>query len=131
MSAVKVWLVEYDVVNQRLLQEQLSRAGCHVDVAGDSRNAWNALSNNDIWFDSSREVKHSDIILMDWEKLVMDGLTATREIRSMEELGKSNQRCEKLRYHRECKRRADSECNGTWRCEFIISFLIQLRQETV
>lgn len=77
MSAAKVWLVEYDAVNQRLLQIQLSRAGCHVDVVGDSRNAWNALSNNDIWFDSSRGVKHSDIILMDWEKLVMDGLTAT------------------------------------------------------
>jgi CheY-like chemotaxis protein len=88
LSTVNVLLVEDDLVNQKLLHKQLSRAGCHVDVASDGREALNALSNSNNWFDASQDAKHLDIILMDWEMPVMDGLTATREIRSMEKTGK-------------------------------------------
>ena len=88
LNAINVLLVDDDIVNQKILRKQLSHAGCHVDVADNGREALKILSNSDIWYESGANAKHLDIILMDWEMPVMDGLAATREIRSMEKVGK-------------------------------------------
>ena len=88
LNAVNVLLVEDDVVNQKILRKQLSHAGCHVDVANNGMEALKILSNSDIWYEAGAAAKHLDIVLMDWEMPVMDGLAATREIRSMEKVGK-------------------------------------------
>jgi CheY-like chemotaxis protein len=88
LGKIHVLLVEDNLVNQKILLKQLSDAGCHVNVANNGVEAVKFLSNSDIWYEPVPECKHLDIILMDWEMPVMDGLTCSREIRCLHEEGK-------------------------------------------
>jgi PAS domain S-box-containing protein len=72
-----VLLVEDNVINQQVLVRQLKKAGCFVDVANHGMEALGIL-----------ESKGFDVILMDMEMPVMDGLATMREIRKRQREGK-------------------------------------------
>lgn len=67
-----VLLVEDNLINQQVLVKQLKKAGCFVDVANHGLEALSVLET---------KPKSFDVVLMDMEMPVMDGLTAIREIR--------------------------------------------------
>jgi len=88
--AYNVVLVEDNLVNQRVMQRQLERIGCRVLVCNHGVEALEALRASRIHMDTiptSPDTYDVDVILMDVEMPVMDGLTATREIRNMRTQG--------------------------------------------
>ena len=68
-----VLLVEDNIINQQVLGKQLKKAGCHVAVANHGLEALESL-----------EKETFDIVLMDLEMPVLDGLGAMRRIRQKE-----------------------------------------------
>ncbi|KAL5120426.1 hypothetical protein ACEQ8H_001716 [Pleosporales sp. CAS-2024a] len=72
----RVLLVEDNIINQQVLGKQLRKAGCTVNVANHGLEALKVL-----------EQESFDIVLMDLEMPVMDGLAATSKIREREMAG--------------------------------------------
>jgi PAS domain S-box-containing protein len=75
IKGARILLVEDNELNQEVAIELLTDAGFVVDLAG----------NGQIALDSARVIDY-DIVLMDMQMPVMDGVTATREIRKEERL---------------------------------------------
>ncbi|KAF2759413.1 hypothetical protein EJ05DRAFT_451688 [Pseudovirgaria hyperparasitica] len=73
---LRVLLVEDNLINQQVLSKQLRRSGFIVDVANHGLEALEVLEKSTF-----------DVVLMDSEMPVMDGLTATRAIRKKEREG--------------------------------------------
>jgi two-component system, sensor histidine kinase and response regulator len=71
-----VLLVEDNFVNQKVAVRFLERLGCTVEVAGNGAEGVAACQQ-----------RHFDIVLMDLQMPVMDGMTATRKIREWETTG--------------------------------------------
>jgi len=80
-----VLIVEDNIVNQKVLSKQLRSTGCIVNVANHGGEALQFLSTTP-FFSLSNSTK-LDIILMDLEMPVMDGLTCVKKIRELEAKG--------------------------------------------
>ncbi|KXS97045.1 hypothetical protein AC578_2865 [Pseudocercospora eumusae] len=89
-----ILLVEDNLVNQKILAKQLRKAKCTVTVANHGEEALKILESSDCWKSRSihAEASKIDVVLMDWEMPVMDGLTCTRKIRELENQGQINRR---------------------------------------
>ncbi len=72
-AELRVLLVEDNRVNQRVAKSMLRRLGCQVDLASDGEEAVAMQAKGDY-----------DVVLMDCQMPVVDGLTATRRIRENE-----------------------------------------------
>lgn len=70
---LQVLLVEDNIINQKVLEKQLKKAGCVVSVANHGLEALETL-----------EKQIFDVVLMDLEMPVLDGLAAMRRIREKE-----------------------------------------------
>ncbi|KAF2799727.1 hypothetical protein K505DRAFT_356319 [Melanomma pulvis-pyrius CBS 109.77] len=73
---LQVLLVEDNLINQQVLGKQLKKAGCIVEVANHGLEALNLLDQ-----------KSFDVVLMDLEMPVLNGIDAMREIRKREREG--------------------------------------------
>jgi len=74
-GSLSILVVEDNAINLRLITAALTRAGHHVDSAMDGSAAILKFSQD-----------RYDVILMDIMMPVMDGISATREIRKIESL---------------------------------------------
>jgi signal transduction histidine kinase/ActR/RegA family two-component response regulator len=70
MRALKLLLVEDNLVNQKVALAMLKRMGCQADVASDGLEGINKVKAHDY-----------DVVLMDWHMPEMNGLEATAVIR--------------------------------------------------
>lgn len=74
MRTLRILLAEDNVVNQHLAVRLLTKWGHDVTVCGNGREAVDAVANQTF-----------DVVLMDVQMPVLDGLAATREIRQREQ----------------------------------------------
>lgn len=98
LSKIHVLLVEDNVINQRVVLPQLKKAGCVVYIANHGVEALEIIRESDLWHENvdKKDTKHLDIILMDWEMPIMDGLACSREIRKLHKEGKVTRHVEIL-----------------------------------
>ena len=95
MQAVKlnVLIVEDNLVNQKVLRKQLEKFSWNISVAGNGQEALDWLKDSVYWQNEKEATEHEgskhqlDIILMDIEMPIMDGLTCARLIRDYEHQG--------------------------------------------
>lgn len=80
-----VLIVEDNLINQEVLRRQLRKEGCVTHVAGNGDEALKIITESGFAKEGGIGI---DIVLMDMEMPVMDGITATSKIREMERLGK-------------------------------------------
>ncbi|KAF2736533.1 hypothetical protein EJ04DRAFT_432740 [Polyplosphaeria fusca] len=85
---LKVLIVEDNLVNQRVLQRQLSNHGITTYVANHGEEALVHLKNSRYWKGHSPDAADIGVVLMDKEMPVMDGLQCTSRIREWEKEGR-------------------------------------------
>ena len=73
----RVLVAEDNIVNQQVTRRFLERLGCWVELADNGLRAVESCARSDL-----------DLVLMDVQMPIMDGLTATREIRRAERPGR-------------------------------------------
>ena len=86
-DALKILVVEDNLVNQKVLSKQLRNMGYIVHVANHGGECLDRLRDSTFWKGNGRDGLEISVILMDQEMPVMDGLTCTKEIRRLEEKG--------------------------------------------
>lgn len=90
-SALQDWhilIVEDNLVNQRILAQQLKKLGCTVLVANHGQEALDIIEQSKMYKGKEKTGKELTVVLMDLEMPIMDGLTAVRLIRHLEAEGK-------------------------------------------
>lgn len=83
-SPLKVLIVEDNLVNQKVLAKQLQKMGCIIHLANHGGEAIDHLARSRFWKGKEVSGIELDVILMDVEMPVMDGLTCTRKIRDLQ-----------------------------------------------
>ncbi|PQE33671.1 hypothetical protein CJF32_00010852 [Rutstroemia sp. NJR-2017a WRK4] len=95
-----VLVVEDNLVNQKVVSKQLKKEGFRVSVANHGGEALDFLMRTEFWVGDKDKDKDEgangvagppltlNVILMDLEMPVMDGLTCVKKIRELEALGK-------------------------------------------
>ena len=73
-------------MNQRVLGKQLKKAGCKVTLANHGQECLDFLETTNLWKGNDNGCQ-MDIILMDMEMPVMNGLEATQHIRDLQRQG--------------------------------------------
>ncbi len=95
-ATTRILLVEDNVVNQKLAVTMLSKAGCQVETASNGKEAVimyklsageerNGSAETSRAKNGTKESGSYNLIFMDVQMPVMDGLTATQEIRKWEQ----------------------------------------------
>jgi signal transduction histidine kinase/DNA-binding response OmpR family regulator/integral membrane sensor domain MASE1 len=87
-DALRILVVEDNLVNQRLAMRLLERRGHLVEVAANGREALDAMEKGSY-----------DLVLMDVQMPEMDGIEATAQIREKEKLSGAHQRVVALTAH--------------------------------
>ena len=82
-------IVEDNLINQRVLQQQLTREGYTTLVANDGQEAFNLIISSTFAKAAPKDAQDISVVLMDMEMPIMDGTTATRLIRETEAEGKA------------------------------------------
>lgn len=80
-------VVEDNLINQKVMSQQLRRAGCTVHVADHGGEALTFLKRTEWYTGSKSENIPLSVVLMDLEMPVMDGLTCIRKVREMQRNG--------------------------------------------
>jgi PAS domain S-box-containing protein len=75
LAGLRILVVEDNAVNQQVAEELISGQGASVDIADNGLRGVEALQA------AIRDQRPYDVILMDMQMPVMDGITATQEIR--------------------------------------------------
>ncbi|KAF2839264.1 hypothetical protein M501DRAFT_933958 [Patellaria atrata CBS 101060] len=86
--SLQVLVVEDNLVNQRVLKKQLQNRGIVVHVANHGGEALDKLQSSQYHVDARAGAFPLNVVLMDQEMPVMDGLQCTRTIREWEQSGK-------------------------------------------
>ncbi|MCH7979501.1 MAG: response regulator [Acidobacteria bacterium] len=76
ISAARVLVVEDNAVNQKVATRMLEKLGCRVDIAANGKEAVEMV-----------QAFPYDLVFMDWQMPVMDGIEATVHIRLQEKGG--------------------------------------------
>jgi len=84
LSDFKILIVEDNLINQRLLRNQLKKLNANVEVANHGEEALSILSGPTFWSNPD----HLHLVFMDIEMPIMDGLTCTKKIRQLQGEGK-------------------------------------------
>ncbi|TVY44423.1 Hybrid signal transduction histidine kinase K [Lachnellula occidentalis] len=84
LSSWHVLIVEDNLVNQRILAQQIRKLGCQIHVANHGGEALELIRTTKYFKGQEDLGKELSVILMDLEMPVMDGLTCVRKIRAME-----------------------------------------------
>jgi CheY-like chemotaxis protein len=84
-----ILLAEDNLVNQRVVAKQLTKAGCTITTADNGLYALEHLVKTRFQTAGTDNLP-LDIILMDWEMPEMDGLMCCKTIRGMEKSGELN-----------------------------------------
>ncbi|KIW08818.1 hypothetical protein, variant [Verruconis gallopava] len=80
-------IVEDNLVNQKVLQKQLKNVGFKVNVANHGGECLEQLKKSQFWKDKNGQGEPLNVVLMDQEMPVMDGLECTKRIREWEKDG--------------------------------------------
>lgn len=86
-NTLHVLVVEDNLINQKVMAQQLRKAGCIVHVANHGADALNFLKTTTFARDCGPNAIPLSLILMDQEMPVMDGLTCVRHIREWQRNG--------------------------------------------
>lgn len=84
----RVLIVEDNLVNQRVLTKQLRNLGFDVHLANHGGEALDKLQLSRFWHSAGPDAIDLNVVLMDQEMPVMDGLQCTRRIREWQASGK-------------------------------------------
>ncbi|BFZ61612.1 hypothetical protein YB2330_002684 [Saitoella coloradoensis] len=92
LDKLSILVVEDNLINQKVLQKQLTAAGCETRVANNGQEALDIIFSSALAASTPAEAPKIDVVLMDVEMPVMDGLTAARHLRVALEEGKLRSR---------------------------------------
>ncbi|KAK5999993.1 hypothetical protein QM012_005081 [Aureobasidium pullulans] len=87
LRPLEILLVEDNKINAKVLSKQLRAKGHQVFVANHGAEALDHLKTTQYWRGGERPGKRLDVILMDWEMPVLNGIECTKKIRQLEEHG--------------------------------------------